>query len=234
MIAAHIKGSIPNPWNHLTQCGYYHVAYCDKTEILEINDKIGANDEKFHLELWPEPFVGNPNAMVYLLNGNPGYTAGKDEMFANDMVFQSLVKNTIVHKPTPGKDDFLYFNEIKCNSETHPGCDWWMKRTKQLRSVLGRNPVLFNVEFCPYHSKNANNIPEYLPSYDYTNQLVINAINDNKIIVVMRMVNRWIRRIPRLMNYPNFYRLLNYRNVSLTSGNLVSVKSAFGSLVNAC
>ena len=218
----------------MTKCSY-HVAVCDKDFILGINKTIKNTDDKFHLELWPEPFVGNPNAMVYLLNGNPGYTAEIDELFANDMGFQSLVKNSIVHKPTSGYNDFFYyFDNITCNGETHPGCDWWMKRTKQLRSVLGRNPRLFNVEFCPYHSKNANNIPDYLPSYDYTNQLVINAISDNKIIVVMRMVNRWIRRIPQLMNYPNLYRLLNYRNVSLTSGNLVSVTSAFGSLVNAC
>lgn len=222
-----------NPWNNLTKCSY-HVAVCDEAFILDINKTIKKPDDKFHLELWPEPFVGNPDAMVYLLNGNPGYTAQKDELFANDMGFQSLVKNSIVHKPTSGYDDFFYFSDINCNGETHPGCDWWMKRTKQLRSVLGRNPRLFNIEFCPYHSINANNIPDYLPSYDYTNQLVINAISDNKIIVVMRMVNLWIRRIPQLMNYPNLYRLLNYRNVSLTSGNLVSVTSAFGSLVNAC
>lgn len=226
-------GSIKNPWNHLTKSSY-HVAVCDEKEILYFNNTIKNANDKFHLELWPEPFMGNPNALVYLLNGNPGYMAGKDELFAQDTVFQSLVKNSVVHNPTRGLDDFLYFNEIKCNGEKHPGCEWWMKRTKQLRQVLGRNPRLFNIEFCAYHSKNANNIPEYLPSYEYTNQLVVNAINDNKIIIAMRMVNRWIARIPQLKNYPNLHRLLNSRNVCLTSGNVVSVTSSFGALVNAC
>lgn len=234
MIAAHIKGSIPNPWNHLTQCGYYHVAYCDKTEILEINDKIGANDEKFRLELWPEPFLGNPDAQVYLLNGNPGFTEGKDEKFVYEPVFLKLVLNSMSHKSTQNHDDFLYFNELKTGGITHPGYEWWMKHTKQLRQVLGRNPRLFNVEFCAYHSINANHIPEYLPSYDYTDQLVINAMNENKIIIAMRMVNRWMARIPQLKNYPNLYRLLNNRNVCLTSGNIVKVTHSFVSVLNAC
>ena len=228
-----ISSMTRNPWNNLTKCSY-HVAVCDKACILDVNNSIHNTDDKFHLELWPEPFVGNPKAQVYLLNGNPGYTAGKDELFAKDIAFQSLVKNSIVHNTTAGCDDFIYFNEIKCNGEEHPGCEWWMKRTKQLRLALGRNPRLFNVEFCPYHSKNANNIPEYLPSYEYTNHLVISAINDTKIIIAMLMVNRWIARIPQLKNYPNLYRLLNSRNVCLTSGNVVSITSSFGTLLNAC
>ena len=155
-------------------------------------------------------------------------------MFVHDHVFQELTLNSLLHKSTSNYDDFLYFNELKQGGVTHPGHEWWMKRTKQLRQVLGRNPRLFNIEFCAYHSKNANNIPEYLPSYEYTNQLVVNAINDNKIIIAMRMVNRWIARIPQLKNYPNLHRLLNSRNVCLTSGNVVSVTSSFGALVNAC
>ena len=57
--------------------------------------------------VWPEPFLGNPNAQVYLLNGNPGFTEGKDEKFVYEPVFLKLVLNSMSHKSTQNHDDFI-------------------------------------------------------------------------------------------------------------------------------
>ena len=45
---------------------------CDKESIRNINDQ-AESKHQIHLELLPEPYLGNPQANIVLLNGNPGF-----------------------------------------------------------------------------------------------------------------------------------------------------------------
>ena len=58
-----------NPWLNISLSDT--VADCDKSVI---NSLTTAVKSKIVLDTLPEPYHGNPDAKVYLLNGNPGHS----------------------------------------------------------------------------------------------------------------------------------------------------------------
>lgn len=91
--------------------------------------------------------------------------------------------------------------------------------------TLGNDmPKLFVLEFFPYHSKNMFKFPA-LPSDAYRNFLLNKAIEDKKLIVIMRAGSRWYDIKEgglgkKLKEYENKIVLQSPRNVSLSKKNL--------------
>ena len=67
------------------------------------------------------------------------------------------------------------------------------------------------------------NVPDYLPSYDFTNELIEQAMKDNKMIIIMREKNRWLKRINGLASYHNLYTLKSPQCGYLTLKNIVRI-----------
>lgn len=109
----------------------------------------------------------------------------------------------------------------------HVGDIWQLEMWKQLIMKLGgRHPNVFCVEFFPYHSTSSFDFPEWLPSYEYRNRLIQNAMNDHKLIIIMRNEERWYDiefdgEWHSLKDYPNKIFLRNKRRIWLTPGNFV-------------
>lgn len=210
-----------NPWLNITPQQSRKVAKCDEYAVRQFEKKY---PNELVLDLWPEPYTGNPQAAVYLLNGNPGFDPQFDPLFTQDKLYSEIIQHNLQHDFTSSLKSFTYFNDIQRDGIIHAGCDWWSLRTKKLKEALGgKDPNLFNVEFCPYHSKNLTKIPkkiDWLPSYEYTNQLIKDAIKEEKLIVVMRMKSLWLKRIPELRSYPNVLQLSNPRCTYITPNNI--------------
>lgn len=213
--------TVPNPWLNLT-IGNPFVASCD---FPVINSRLSRIAGRVHLDLYPEPFMGDPDAEVYLLNGNPGYS-DTDNCFAYPSSAMSRMLDVYSHK----NRDFLW-NDSSSPVQTlcpksgrtiiHPGHGYWQKRLNQLTQQLKHNPRLFVLELYPYHSEKFYSfMRKPLPSFAYTKDLVNDAMTQNKIIIFLRHQKDWENVIPGLKAYPHVYTLNSGRNISLTPGNM--------------
>lgn len=161
----------------------------------------------------PEPYSGNPDAVVYCLNMNPGipdpnfdttpisdnlYTQGSLENLRHNVSDPFWTEGLV--KDSQGNiinDNNLFqqlLNDKKASNEyvIHEGARWQREKTKELREGLnGRNPNIFFLEYFPYHSSHGFDFPDYLPSYEYRNALLEFAMNEEKIIIIMRKEKLW-------------------------------------------
>lgn len=168
---------------------------------------------KLTFDCLPSPYSGNPDANVYCLNMNPGEPDSHfDKLTPNLYTTHSLdnlnhqVQDTfwtegmVVDKQGNVKKDNVIFEKLLKDEKAvpgyyiHSGARWQRARTKELRDALnGRNPNIFFLEYFPYHSKHGFEFPEYLPSYDYRNALLQFAMDEGKLIIIMRSENAWYK-----------------------------------------
>lgn len=176
-----------NPWAHLDLNNSFFLK--EDWDILS-KRKSGAT-------LWlhsslPEPFSGNPDSNVICLNANPGVADRLYEKMFGFVEYMRLTKETLEGK---AKQSLWY------DLKDHSGYCWLRNITKELRRDLNRNPNLFMIDYFPYHSPNTFDFPVELPSYEFTDKLVKSAIDENKIIIILRQKEKWLKRIAKITGY---------------------------------
>lgn len=181
------------------------IADIDRIRIEKYYGSVSAFETKFKefgLKLrgaLPEPYSGNKDSKVYCLNMNPGKWIS--DFNGSESMLEMTVKN-LRHEV----EDYHWWNKVKDkNGNSHNGAKWTDEILNGIRKILGDNriPSIFFVEYFPYHSDNGFNFPTYLPSYDYTDHLIMDAIKQKKYIIVMRCKRQWYQRIPQLESYEN-------------------------------
>lgn len=201
-----------NPWESLPTSKPY-LLDSDKEAILNFNKS--ANENHFiHYELLPEPFIGDPNAPIILLNLNPGYSE-KDIKFHNDPYYIQISRNRLEHKAS----DYPFYALDPKISES-PMYDWWVKKLKPLIDKAGAETVankICCIELFPYHSKKYKQLKGNIRSQEYGFHLVRKAIERNALIVIMRAKKRWLKEVPELKDYCE---VKNYLNPVLSRRNL--------------
>ena len=179
-----------NPW--LNICWENRIATCDNVFLIS-----KGMTEKLQLDTLPEPYTGNPNADVYCLGMNPGE---KDCLFEcseeNRQLLLEYTQKTLAHEIEDNIWNLL---------TEHSGYCWWRYVTRELRKELRRDPKMFIIEYFPYHSQKGFYFPQNMPSYDYSDWLVRNAIESGKYILAMRHTSQWTSRIKELKTYPKFF-----------------------------
>ena len=203
-----------NPWEKISRKNT--IADCDRSLVqpylIGLSKRIV--NQQIHNELLPEPFLGNLNANVYLLNGNPGYSP-QDSLATNDSLFESEIQKTLKQNSGTAPTSFLWLDSA---FRFYPGAIWWRKKLNQVLKIKS-NPKICVVEYFPYHTENLPKLIS-LPSNNYLDWYINDAIDKKKNIVIMRCASEWIARIPKLSNY-NYFMCSNTRNVSITEGNLL-------------
>lgn len=199
-----------NPWKNVT----WEHPYSESDKDIILNPKYHNKLQIF--DTLPEPYTGNINSNVICLNGNPGRM---DPRFAHKELFAEEMKKTLSHT----SKEFIWLSE-KLRSTDHWGIGWWENMTKDLRNELGYKPQLFVLEYFPYHSTKMFSFPS-LPSDSYRNYLLANAMEEKKLIVIMRAQKRWeeIKEEglgERLKTYSNKIVLHNPQRVYLTKNNM--------------
>ena len=207
-----------NPWTNINWENT--VADCDKKVITpDYCEKHGID-----ISLLPEPYTGNPRSNVVCLNLNPGI--GRcDACFKFNRTLLEETQSTLSH----ATDHSMWlYGDIKCDKEVlHEGCEWWRKRTKELREAIFPMPLnMFVIEFFPYHSEHTFNFPK-LESDEYRNYLLTNAIRQDKLIVIMRGKKKWYDIDQDIKNALKSHEergrvieISNPQNVSFTKNNL--------------
>ena len=169
--------------------------------------------EKIQKNTLPEPYTGDVNSNVYCLNLNPGSACVCDDSEPQlKEKFTKYTLQTLRHEI----DENMWFL-LKGTA----GYDWWRQKTEKLREYKkGQNPRMFVIEYFPYHTVKGANFPRKLPSYEYSNQLIRQAMEGKKYIVIMRHRKEWLQRISGLEKYERLVCLNNPQNPCLTQNNI--------------
>lgn len=204
-----------NPWLNISISDT--IADCDKSFLQNLPESLLS---RFEFRTLPEPFHGNPESIVYILSGNPAANA-IDLNYINQPSYEKEIVEELKHDNT----DFLWLRQeesiVDSNGIPYPAYKWWKNRTKELR-IGTLHPNLFCIEAFPYHSKNAGDFMkiENLPSNEYTDDLIRDAISKEKYIILMRCRSYWYKRIPELIGYHKILTLSSQQAVYLTKNNL--------------
>lgn len=213
-------GSLPqNPWLNITEKDGMKVAQYDLEYIEKKYGSLTAMMERFrNAELdfsqMPEPFTGNRNAKVVCLNMNPGGGYGAP---ADSEIYSRRMYKNYRHE----LNEVFWTEEVKYpDGSTHDGTLWYNKRTRELQRILGRRPDIFFMDYFPYHSKNGFAFPTDLPSYEYRNYLLQEAMEQGKLIIIMRQRQRWYNlQGINLEGYPHKVLLRSAQSGYLTPNN---------------
>lgn len=222
-----VSSPIPNPWLNIGW-NLDRVAGCDKSYLAS-----WPNSKYIQMNTLPEPYTGDVDSDVYCLNLNPGaacITTASAPKLKKD--FEDYTQQTLRHSI---KDNMWLLPLFQGTA----GYTWWQQKTKWLRDWLQKNknrqdPRMFVIEYFPYHTPKGMKFPVDLPSYAYSDQLILQAMAADKYIIIMRHWNEWLKRIPELKTYGKLARLKNPQNPCLTAKNIDTLGNfPLGDLLNA-
>lgn len=196
---------VENPWLNISWEN--SIADIDKEYLAKLSCF-----KKIQKNTLPEPYTGDVKSNVYCLNLNPSDACvcyNSEPRLKKD--FEEYTQKTLRHDI----DENMWF----LLKET-AGFDWWRQKTEGLREYKkGQNPRMFVIEYFPYHTVKEAYFPRKLPSYEYSNQLIRQAMAENKYIVIMIHRKEWLQRISGLEEYERLAYLNNPRKPYLTKNN---------------
>lgn len=204
-----------NPWKDLPQNAPF-ILETDKEEVLTFNTK-AKPIVKIQHHVLPEPYIGNPNAPVVLLNLNPGYADEDVAYYQTEFVLQLWQKN-LFHMPMEYP---FYILHPEFDQELG-GTMWWRTKLREMIEICGTKKVTKNIcciEYFPYHSIRYKPLKAPLESQRYSFDLVKKAIDNQAVIIVMRSEKSWLTAVPELENYMHLYRLNSKQNVAVSRNN---------------
>ncbi len=133
----------------------------------------------------PFPFFGRPEqAELYILASNPGYVSINRQEQADPLLAEAFRKNLQHNNLHPYLDPQF---------DKTAGYKWWRERLKDVflqfkpeeQHTLAEK--LMCVQLFPYHSKEfRSSVARHLPTQQYARYLVLNAVKEEKEIVVLR------------------------------------------------
>ncbi|MDR0516130.1 MAG: hypothetical protein LBH25_03710 [Fibromonadaceae bacterium] len=209
-----------NPWENLkTVKGKYTIASDDYPDIINLDNNLKGKF-KLNLNLLPEPFIGNPNAPIYLLNLNPGFDKENAKEHKENKKLRDCITKNNLHKPmeypfywlnpdlkgTGGAKYWKEGNKVKTKKRTKTGKPIWQTISPRLGELLEDKALketliarkIFCVEYFPYHSESYS-ISKKVPSQGYSRNLIENAIKDNsKLFIIMRKKTEIFKLFPKL------------------------------------
>ncbi len=203
-----------NPWLNLPEKPLFVLA-CDEQIILDFNYKLNARYH-LHLEILPEPYTGNPEAKIILLNLNPGFYESNARFLTGDDYFQKTSRANLAHTC----QEYSFYLLDPGNSRS-PGHDWYRKKFRHLIDQFGIKKVareICVIEYFPYHSEKFGCMTR-IPSQAYSFYLVQESMRRNAIIIQMRSKRVWQEAVPGLRSYHNYYVLINPQNPAISQNN---------------
>lgn len=210
-----MKHTVPNPWMNISIKDT--IADCDKPIINSLPESIRSLIEDRTL---PEPYHGDKDASVYILCGNP--LAGEEDL---KYIGMPNYEKEIVEELRHDNTDFLWLREdetiVDAQGNPYPAYKYWKDRTRELREVKPL-PSLFCIEAFPYHTVHAADFMKIgsLPSDKYTNEMIQDALDSDKYIVIMRCKDYWFKRVPDLKKHGKLLELSSSQSVYLSRKNL--------------
>lgn len=204
-----------NPWKELPKNPPF-ILEIDK-KIVDKHNQNAGHEFQVVGNMYPEPYLGNHDAEIVLLNLNPGFGGEEDlKNHKENKQFVTLVKKNL------RQDDLEHpFIFLDPNISETPGYKWWNARLRTLVEKVGRKKLaesLLCLEFFPYHSKKYN-FKELVPSQEFNFYLLKEAIKRDAIIISFRSLSKWSSAVPELKDYKSLYQLNSPQSVYFTENN---------------
>ena len=207
-------GQQQNPWRQLP--GKRPYALPDDIQAIKVFNSSARDEFRIHLEVLPEPYLGNPSAPVVVLGLNPGFT--KDDLRQHrNRLFAKRSRGNLLHAPA----DYPFYL-------LDPGIDrtfWWDRILRRWLEDpgLGRQKVAHRVlcvEYFPYHSRRFKHQGLCVPSQQYSFWLVRQALEREAAILMMRGEECWLKAVPELARHPRrYYKARSWQNPAITPRN---------------
>ncbi len=202
-----------NPWHDLPSQSPF-VLPQDESQIVNFNSQ-ASPDHYLHLDIVPEPYLGNPAAPLVLLNLNPGFSES-DVAAHLKPVFQGAARANLLHSY---KSYPFYLLDPELPS---PGRDWWLRKLRALIERVGLQAVahsVFVAEVHGYHSRTYRHHSPPFHSQRYTQRLVRAAIERDALVLIMRGGRFWRAFVPALTSHSLVGQLRNVQNATISPGN---------------
>ncbi len=162
-------------------------------------------DRKVHLEVFPEPYSGNPQAKIIFLNLNPGYYPRNEEFGDGTADFRRLWRAYLTHE----QQEYPFYH-LDPRLKGSPGEVYYRPKFRQPIEEFGEKRVaeeFFVVEYFPYTTKRGIGSIFCIPSQECGFYLVREAMRRNAIIIQMRSKRIWQEAVPGLRSYPRYCEL---------------------------
>jgi hypothetical protein len=189
-----------NPWADLPTEPPY-VAPADRATMA----RHPLASERLNLEMLPYPFQGPRAAEVLLLLANPGAgELGAD--YPAELLGERRKALT-----------FAYSRDPRFATKT-----WWSARLRRLIEAVGIERVsrgTLSLEYFPYHSPRYKRFPEVLPSQRFGFGLLREALDADKLIVVVRRKKAWLEAVPELRDV-DYIEVLNPQSGYISPRNV--------------
>ncbi len=214
-----------NPWQDIDFNNTPpYVLESEKRAIHQYNEtKEKRSDYYIHLDLIPEPYIGNlESCKILLLCLNPSYDIKDHDYHSKDNYFRTISINNLLHKPS---DYPFYLLDPKVKES--PGSKWWrrilsnpLEDKNDERGDLRIAHSLAVVEFFPYHSLKYKGIGKIIETQKYSFKLIRKCMKRKISIVLMRSFEIWFDSIPELKEYENLLYCRSDQNPTISPGNL--------------
>ena len=212
-------------------------------DLIKTNEREERDAYKLHLDLYPEPYMGNlSNPRIVFLYLNPGFNE-KDNQIHNEIKDKNYMGKALQNNLDQFFNDaeypFLWLDEKYKDSkkEDNPGAFYWNRLINQktgtsflecmsikmgiseedTRKWLAKN--ICDIELFPYHSVKFNKDWCFSNSVSKAREAVIEAIKQtpNTVFVFMRSFALWLPESERsiLQGYRNVIVNKSVRNPSL-------------------
>ena len=202
-----------NPWLDLPHQAPF-VLTEDAKAVANFN-RSATDATRIHVELLPEPFLGDPKAPVVLLSLNPGFSH-EDADCHTDPTFARLSRANLEHRACD--HPFYLLNP----TVSGPGRRWWDRRLSRLLDLAGRQVVasrVLCVEYFGYHSDVFAHRRLRLPSQEYGFFLVREALARRAIVVLTRGRQLWFNAVPELEKHSRLFTLRSVQNTTISPRN---------------
>lgn len=204
-----------NPWTALPDAPPFILP--DEQEAVLSFNQTSKEIHQIRHELLPEPYLGNPEAEIILLNLNPGFSE-QDANFYAQLQVRSAWRKNLLHEEM---DYSFYMFDFAISQDTG-GPKWWSKRLKEPIQIAGRKVVAQKfccIEYFPYHPRRYGGFKTTLPSQKYNFYLVQKAVERNAVIISMRKTKSWVFAVPELKNHKLFYQVSSVQNPAISRRN---------------
>jgi hypothetical protein len=204
-----------NPWHNLPAVPNYILP----EDLVSIRNH--RNFSNLHLETLPGQFIGGLNsAEVVFLLLNPGFEQRDIDV---NLSLPEFKEDNQRNHIDPYNSPFYYFNK---GYEQTGGYVWWARMFKSLLKAGVSESVIrtkvMAIEYFPYHSVKYKST-HIIPSQQFAFDLVSEAIERKKTIVIMRSKRLWFEAVPSLEDYENKMIIKNPRAPYVSSKNLGEV-----------
>lgn len=182
-----------NPWRAIQQGSAPFVLDADRRQIESFNESSTA-DHCIRLDVYPEPFIGDPAAPILILSLNPGFKPAQVDAHAQPDLARLLIKSMRME----AGEESIPFHHLHPDYQKHSPSVWWPRCLKGWIDRYGLERVsraFFCVELFPYASKRFKAMPELLDSQRFGFEVARAKIEAGATVIAFRAKKAWAKQL---------------------------------------